>query len=34
MKGNEVFKHAVKRMGESALEALKRAGLEKSRLII
>jgi 3-oxoacyl-[acyl-carrier-protein] synthase-3 len=29
MKGNEVFKHAVKRMGESALEALKRAGLKK-----
>jgi len=29
MKGNEVFKHAVKRMGESALEALKRAGLHK-----
>lgn len=32
MKGNEVFKHAVKRMGESALEALKRAGLEKSQV--
>jgi len=29
MKGNEVFKHAVKRMGESAVEALKRAGLNK-----
>ena len=29
MKGNEVFKHAVKRMGESALEALERAGLSK-----
>jgi len=29
MKGNEVFKNAVKRMGESALEALKRAGLKK-----
>jgi 3-oxoacyl-[acyl-carrier-protein] synthase III len=29
MKGNEVFKHAVKRMGESAAEALKRAGLKK-----
>jgi 3-oxoacyl-[acyl-carrier-protein] synthase-3 len=29
MKGNEVFKHAVKRMGESAVEALKRAGLKK-----
>lgn len=32
MKGNDVFKHAVKRMGESALEALKRAGLEKQRV--
>ena len=29
MKGNEVFKHAVKRMGESAVESLKRAGLNK-----
>ncbi|MFQ5722477.1 MAG: beta-ketoacyl-ACP synthase III [Candidatus Aminicenantales bacterium] len=29
MKGNEVFKHAVKRMGEAALEALARAGLKK-----
>jgi 3-oxoacyl-[acyl-carrier-protein] synthase-3 len=29
MKGNEVFKHAVKRMGEAALEALKKAGLKK-----
>lgn len=29
MKGNEVFKHAVKRMGEAALEALAQAGLEK-----
>jgi 3-oxoacyl-[acyl-carrier-protein] synthase-3 len=29
MKGNEVFKHAVKRMGEAAVESLKRAGLEK-----
>ncbi len=29
MKGNEVFKHAVKRMGEAAEEALKRAGLKK-----
>ncbi len=29
MKGNEVFKHAVKRMGEAAEEALKRAGLTK-----
>jgi len=27
MKGNEVFKHAVKRMGEAALAALKKAGL-------
>jgi 3-oxoacyl-[acyl-carrier-protein] synthase-3 len=29
MKGNEVFKHAVKRMGEAADQALKRAGLTK-----
>ncbi len=29
MKGNEVFKHAVKRMGEAAVEALKTAGLTK-----
>jgi len=29
MKGNEVFKHAVKRMGEAALEVLKRAGLKR-----
>jgi 3-oxoacyl-[acyl-carrier-protein] synthase-3 len=29
MKGNEVFKHAVKRMSEAAEEALKRAGLGK-----
>lgn len=29
MKGNDVFKHAVKRMGEAALEVLKSAGLEK-----
>ncbi len=28
MKGNEVFKHAVKRMGEAALEAIKSAGLK------
>ena len=28
MKGNEVFKHAVKRMGEAASEALKLAGLK------
>lgn len=27
MKGNDVFKHAVKRMGEAALEAIKSAGL-------
>ncbi len=27
MKGNEVFKHAVKRMGEAAMEAIKSAGL-------
>ncbi|MBM3285026.1 MAG: ketoacyl-ACP synthase III [Candidatus Aminicenantes bacterium] len=29
MKGNEVFKHAVKRMGEAAVEALKKVGLKK-----
>ncbi len=29
MKGNDVFKYAVKRMGEAALEALKRADLKK-----
>ncbi len=29
MKGNEVFKHAVKRMGEAAVEALDLAGLTK-----
>jgi 3-oxoacyl-[acyl-carrier-protein] synthase-3 len=29
MKGNEVFKHAVKRMGEAAVESLKEAGLTK-----
>jgi len=29
MKGNEVFKHAVKRMSEAAEEALKRSGLTK-----
>jgi 3-oxoacyl-[acyl-carrier-protein] synthase-3 len=29
MKGNEVFKHAVKRMGEAAVESLKEAGLSK-----
>lgn len=27
MKGNEVFKHAVRRMGEAALEALRKVGL-------
>jgi len=32
MKGNDVFKHAVKRMGESALEALKKAGLDKAQV--
>ncbi len=32
MKGNDVFKHAVKRMGESALEALKKADLDKSQV--
>jgi len=31
MKGNDVFKHAVKRMGESVVEALKLAGLENIR---
>jgi 3-oxoacyl-[acyl-carrier-protein] synthase-3 len=30
MKGNEVFKHAVKRMGEAAVEALRKAGLTKN----
>jgi 3-oxoacyl-[acyl-carrier-protein] synthase-3 len=29
MKGNDVFKHAVKRMGEAAIAALKKAGLTK-----
>lgn len=29
MKGNEVFKHAVKRMGEAATAALKKAGIKK-----
>lgn len=29
MKGNEVFKHAVKRMGEAALKVVKKAGLRK-----
>ena len=32
MKGNEVFKHAVKRMGEAAVEALKMAGLRKENV--
>ena len=29
MKGNEVFKHAVKQMGEAALMALKKAGIKR-----
>jgi 3-oxoacyl-[acyl-carrier-protein] synthase-3 len=32
MKGNEVFKHAVKRMGEAAEEALRRAGVKKEEI--
>lgn len=32
MKGNDVFKHAVKRMGESIVEALKSAGLGKNQM--
>lgn len=32
MKGNDVFKHAVKRMGESIVEALKIAGLDKHQV--
>jgi 3-oxoacyl-[acyl-carrier-protein] synthase-3 len=32
MKGNEVFKHAVKKMAEAALEALKRANLKKEEI--
>lgn len=32
MKGNEVFKHAVKRMGEAALESLKKAGVDKTEV--
>ena len=32
MKGNEVFKHAVKRMGEAAVEALRLAGLRKDQV--
>jgi len=34
MKGNEVFKHAVKRMGEAAEEALRRAHLTKEQVDI
>jgi 3-oxoacyl-[acyl-carrier-protein] synthase III len=32
MKGNDVYKHAVKRMGESAEAALKKAGLTKDQV--
>lgn len=32
MKGSEVYKHAVKRMGESAEAALKKAGLNKDQV--
>lgn len=32
MKGNEVFKHAVKRMGEAAIKAIRDAGLKKEDL--
>jgi 3-oxoacyl-[acyl-carrier-protein] synthase-3 len=32
MKGNEVFKHAVKRMGEAAVVALKKAGLTTANI--
>jgi len=32
MKGNEVFKHAVKRMGEAALMALKKAGIKRENI--
>jgi 3-oxoacyl-[acyl-carrier-protein] synthase-3 len=32
MKGNDVFKHAVKRMGEAALEAVNKAGLERDQV--
>lgn len=32
MQGNDVFKHAVKRMGEAALEALKKAGLSRENV--
>jgi 3-oxoacyl-[acyl-carrier-protein] synthase III len=34
MKGNEVFKHAVKRMAEAADEVLKKAGLTKAQVDI
>ncbi|MBM3293851.1 MAG: ketoacyl-ACP synthase III [Candidatus Aminicenantes bacterium] len=34
MKGNEVYKHAVKRMGEASEEALKRAQVSKDRIDI
>ncbi len=32
MKGNEVFKYAVKRMGEAALMALKKAGIKREEI--
>ncbi len=32
MKGNDTFKHAVKRMGEAAVEALARAGVDKEAI--
>jgi len=32
MKGNEVFKHAVKRMGEAALMALKKADIKRENI--
>lgn len=32
MKGNEVFKHAVRRMGEAAVEALRLAGIKKEEV--
>ncbi|MGQ9471241.1 MAG: beta-ketoacyl-ACP synthase III [Candidatus Aminicenantales bacterium] len=32
MKGNEVFKHAVRRMGEAAVEALRRAGIKQEEV--
>jgi 3-oxoacyl-[acyl-carrier-protein] synthase-3 len=34
MKGNEVFKHAVKKMGEAAEEVLKKAGLTKDEVTV